>query len=192
MRDNVREWPSTTQRCSAVRALAVLVCSLTVAGCASLSESECRGGDWYAIGVEDGAGGANTTRLATHRDACAKYAIEPDAEQYEAGRKDGLMHYCTVERGFETGRSGNSYSGACPAGRDVEFLRGYELGRRYYTIDGELEHIDDDLRTYQGQLSVENDDQQRQRLVSVMRQLQIDRWRLESERRDLDWQFERL
>jgi len=25
-----------------------------------------------------------------------------------------------------------------------------------------------------------------------MRQLQIDRWRLESERRDLDWQFERL
>jgi len=126
MRDNVPEWPSTTQRCSAIRALAVLVCTLAVAGCASLSESECRGGDWYAIGIEDGAGGANAARLATHRDACAKYAVE------------------------------------------------------------------DDLRTYQGQLSVENDDQQRQRLVSVMRQLQIDRWRLESERRDLDWQFERL
>jgi len=175
-----------------VRALALVACVLAVAGCASLSESECRGRDWYSIGVEDGAGGAKAERLDEHRNACAKYSIEPDAEQYEAGRKDGLAHYCTVGRGFDTGRAGLAYSGACPAGRDIEFLRGYELGHRYYALDQELKSIDDNLRMYEGQISVAGDDEQRQRIGTAMRQLEIDRWRLEAERRELDWEFERL
>ena len=40
-----------------MRYLFLMIPFLALAACASLSESECKGGDWYAIGVEDGANG---------------------------------------------------------------------------------------------------------------------------------------
>ena len=162
-------------------------------GCASLSETECRDENWYAVGFDDGYEGDPSSRLADHGAACAKYGITPDAGQYEVGRRDGLVHYCTVTRGFEIGRSGLAYAGGCPPGADREFLRGLALGRRYYPIDQALRRVDGDLALYRSQQGAANlDDAQLQRLHARIRDLEFERSRLESDRRQLDWERQNL
>jgi hypothetical protein len=177
----------------AARPLACLLLVSSLPGCASLSERECRGEDWYKVGFDDGYDGSPATEVAEHREACAPYGITPDVEQYEVGRRDGLVHYCTVTRGFEIGRQGLSYSGGCPAGRDREFLRGHHLGRRFHDVDEELARVESDLRSYRYQLDTPDLDEGQQRGVySRIRDLEFERSRLETERRHLEWELRRL
>ena len=166
---------------------------LSLQACGTLSERECRDQDWYGIGADDGYDGAPAAKIDAHREACAEFGIEPDAEQYEAGRRDGLVHYCTVLRGFEIGREGLPYGGGCPAGSDREFLRGHDLGRRFYAVDQELARIDGDLRMYRSQSTVPDlgDTQQRQTYTHI-RDLEFERSRLEAELRHLEWERSRL
>ena len=98
--------------------LVPLAALLLLAGCATLSERECRDQDWYGIGADDGFDGALASTIEDHRKACTEYGIEPDAEQYEVGRRDGLKQYCTVTRGFDIGRKGMMYGGGCPTGAE--------------------------------------------------------------------------
>ena len=111
----------------------------SLAGCASLSEKQCRAQDWYQVGYEDGNAGANAGRIELHSSACAAYGIETDTAQYDIGRADGLQRYCTLARGIETGVRGSPYSGACAGDREAEFLRGYREGRRLYQVLRDLE-----------------------------------------------------
>jgi hypothetical protein len=176
-----------------VRLLPLVLPALFLQACASLSEGECRDQDWYGIGADDGYDGAPASQIDEHREACAKYGVEPDREQYEAGRRDGLVHYCTVTRGFEIGRQGSMYSGGCPAGSDREFLRGHNLGRRFYDVEQELERVNGDLRTYRSQTSTPEADQTQQRGVySRIQDLEFERSRLEMELRHLEWERQQL
>jgi len=173
--------------------IVVIALSLCLQACASLSEGECRGEDWYKIGFDDGFDGGSSEKIETHREACARYGIEPDREQYEVGRRDGLVHYCTVNRGFDIGREGRPYGGGCPAGTESEFLRGHSLGRRFYDVDQELARIDNEMRAYRVQLDTpELDDAQVRGLHGRISDLEFERERLEAERRDLEWERRRL
>lgn len=166
---------------------------LLLTACATLSERECRDEDWYGIGADDGFDGAPASVIEEHRKACAEYGIEPDAEQYEAGRRDGLVQYCTVSRGFDIGRKGMMYGGGCPPGADQEFLRGHSLGRRFYDVEEELKRVNSDLRTYRSQSTTpEVDETTQQRAYSRIRDLEFERSRLESELRHLEWERQRL
>jgi hypothetical protein len=164
-----------------------------LAGCASLSEEQCREGDWYQVGLADGASGAAPDRLGRHAEACAELGIVPDREQYEAGRSDGLVHYCTVSKGFEVGRNGFSYAGSCPDDRAADFLRGYTLGRRYNDVERELARIDSDLQMYRSQLGRSDlDEDRRSRIENLIGDLESQRWRVESRYRELEWELRRL
>jgi hypothetical protein len=170
-------------------AMSLLLC---LQACASLSEQECRNPDWYRIGFDDGYDGAPAAEVASHREACAKYGIEPDERQYEGGRRDGLAHYCTVKRGFEVGREGKSYSGGCPAGADREFLRGHQLGRRFHDVDEQLARIESDMRIYRSQPDVSNLPPNERGAYGRIRDLELERARLEDERRQLESELRRL
>ena len=171
----------------------VVALGLYLQGCASLSEHECRGEDWYKIGFDDGFDGAAPTKIETHREACARYGIEPDAKQYEVGRRDGLANYCTVRRGFDVGREGRPYGGGCPEGAESEFLRGHSLGRRFHDVDEELARIDNEMRGYRGQLDTAGlDDTQLRSVHGQFSDLQLRRSQLEAERRELEWELRRL
>jgi hypothetical protein len=173
--------------------IALVLAALSLSACGSLSERECRDQDWYSIGLDDGYHGAPASQVASHREACAAYGIEPDVEQYEAGRRDGLAHYCTVQRGFEVGSKGLPYGGGCPEGSAREFLRGHSLGRRFYAVDEELERINNELRMYGVQRDTTGlDEGQLSHLDTRVRDLELERSRLEAERRDLEWERQRL
>lgn len=120
-------------RHAALSGFAVLVALAgAVAACSSLSEDQCRQGDWTAIGQADGYAGYAMTRLEDHTAACQKVGITPDAAAYARGRQIGLRGYCTPVRGFSEGRQGHGYAGVCPPGAAQAFMAAYNDGRSVY------------------------------------------------------------
>lgn len=177
----------------ACKVLAGILALASLAGCASLSEQQCRAQDWYQVGYEDGNAGANAGRIESHSSACAAYGIATDTAQYEIGRGDGLQRYCTLARGIETGMLGSPYSGACAGDRETEFLRGHREGRRLYEVDARLARVESDIETCRRRLAVKDiDDEQRRRLYQALRDREFERSRLEDERRQVEWALQSL
>ena len=99
-------------------------------GCASLSESECKEGDWRSIGFKDGRSGQPVVRIQDHVKACKKHGIHPDPALYTEGRQSGLRLYCTPKSGYNTGLYGRTYYNVCPPSVASGFLAGRNLGEQ--------------------------------------------------------------
>ena len=97
-----------------------------------MSESECINADWREVGRNDGLEGKRQAELARHYDACVKYGITPNREQYITGREAGLAIYCTQDSGYWEGRNSRGYRRVCPASAEPAFLAGYRTGQAVY------------------------------------------------------------
>lgn len=124
---------------------ALVVSSLSLGGCATLNENECRTMDWQTIGYEDGGRGYAAERIGQHRKACAKYGIAPDLSAYQRGRESGLREYCRPANGFRAGAAGRSYGGVCPADLEEDFLEAYESGHHLYELRARVSEIESDI-----------------------------------------------
>ncbi|MDJ0637272.1 MAG: DUF2799 domain-containing protein [Paracoccaceae bacterium] len=156
---------------------------LFLAACATLSESECRAGDWYAIGKKDGANGRQSSFLQQHAKACADYGIRPDQTAWEEGRRDGLPLYCTRRRAFEEGRRGKHLSPVCPSSQLAELTRANERGLRVNRIEQDIREIENDIRQINSELaSLPADDPSRSSLISERSFLRLDLLTLRAER----------
>jgi hypothetical protein len=132
------------------------------AGCASLSEAQCRAGDWQAIGYRDGQTGAPLSRLSSHIKACSEFGISVNEGPYQEGRNQGLAYYCTPAVGVSEGRRGDAYMGVCPATTEPAFLDAYRLGRSVYEARQHVSALEDRQRTLLIRLrKTENKDEQR-------------------------------
>ncbi|MCC6171884.1 MAG: DUF2799 domain-containing protein [Gammaproteobacteria bacterium] len=168
----------------------VFAALLGLCGCASLSEKDCRGGDWYAIGLRDGAAGRSEDYVAEHSAACQAFGVAPDHERWLAGRERGLERFCTARNGFRIGEVGGRYDDVCFAAAELEFRRGYELGFRMNQVRSRLERIDDEIRLAEGQLArkaAELTDAERERLQWRLRELAAERGYVQREHDDLEW-----
>ncbi len=123
----------------------VAFASLALSGCATVSKGECQGGDWYGIGVRDGANGYGEERFIDNAKACAKHGITADRERWLDGRVRGLERYCNVRNGLQVGRRNDTYRGVCPLPDEEEFLRGYELGRELHFAHARLSSLDSEI-----------------------------------------------
>lgn len=120
--------------------------TLALAGCATLSKDQCLMGDWYDIGIQDGAAGyAPESRLAQHSEACAEFRVRPDRGAYQAGWDRGIGEYCTPDRGFQEGRRGASYAHVCPSPLEWAFLEGYRNGQQLYRQEQRLREMEAEL-----------------------------------------------
>jgi len=108
--------------------------ALGLVGCASISEGECLSGNWSDIGYQDGVKGKARGKLADYTKTCAKYGAQPNREAYLAAFDNGLVKYCTYERGYELGENGSSYNQVCSGDFANGFSRGYDEGRAIYEI----------------------------------------------------------
>jgi hypothetical protein len=163
--------------------------ALHLSGCATLSEDQCRGADWQAIGYRDGSNGYDAGRIENHGEACAEYGISPDRQEYEIGRFRGLEIFCTARRGVQVGRQGGGYSGVCPADIEPAFLEGYDLGRRLYELDQYLSRLRQDIDQTQHALDQKDPplkDSERDRLIYRLRDLEREYGRTESDLRMLE------
>ena len=144
----------------------MLLVVAALSGCASMSSEECVNSDWVAIGYEDGANGLSTDKFASRRKACAKHGVTADFQAYQEGRDEGLVEFCQPSRGFNHGANGYAYNGVCDAALEEEFLDGYRVGSRLYTLrsnvsnansriyakEAELERTRDKIRAKEAEL----------------------------------------
>lgn len=119
-----------------------LILLATVSGCATLNEDECQTADWQAIGYEDGASGEPSTRMGSHREACARYGITPELRKYKRGYEEGLVVYCTAGSGYNRAVNGHEYKGVCPITLEADFLEGYNDGRKIYLAASEVDSLE--------------------------------------------------
>ena len=110
----------------------VMLAAAALAGCETISQQACASGDWEGIGFRDGTHGHSRARLADIAESCGKYAITPDRSAYLRGLEDGLIRYCTPERGYRSGRAGSGVNNECT----VRGFDGYVLAH----ADGFAEH----------------------------------------------------
>lgn len=124
---------------------AIAVGAVVVASCATMSQKDCLGSDWQAVGDRDGGRGASPLKIDAYTKVCAKAGVTPDAALYAKGREQGLVRYCTEDNGFYEGRSGRSYGQVCPPPAQSAFLGGYADGERVYRATQRLESARSDL-----------------------------------------------
>jgi len=159
---------------SAVSAALRWVCVLALlglSGCATVSKNECLAGDWYGIGVRDGADGYGEERFVENAEACSKHGIAADRERWLDGRMRGLERYCTVRNGLAVGERNSTYRGVCSPPDEEGFLRGYELGRDLGDARGRLSSLESEIQNIRDRLDRDrragehpNDDNKKHRL----------------------------
>lgn len=115
-----------------IRVLGLLVTGLGLVGCASISKDSCVTGNWYEIGLRDGANGFSAERRYEHEKACDKHgvAVQVQVDEYLKGREAGVRLYCTPENGYQLGLQIDYYRDVCPTDMKSSFLRAYRLGRQ--------------------------------------------------------------
>ncbi len=170
-----------------IRAIA-LFCLLLLGSCATLSEDECRAGDWGAIGFEDGAAGRDASFIGRHREACATFGVAPDLNAWLAGRQSGLRQYCTPANAYAIGQRGGSVNPVCPVAAAQAMGPAFQQGQLWYTLGLEISDIDreiDDARAALADLdpAKENADVLERSLRTAILRAEDERNRLEAERR---------
>lgn len=104
-----------------------------------MSEDDCRAGDWYGAGLEDGAKGLLDTAFDARAARCTRFGLAADGRAYEEGRSAALSQLCTDAGGYQYGRAGNSYLGVCRPETETAFLSGYLAGKRIQGFEADRE-----------------------------------------------------
>lgn len=122
---------------SSATALGEGIAILLLAGCVTNepvvdSKEECTSADWETVGLTDGKAGRNAGYIAVHRDNCATFQVVPNLSSYEKGYTQGLLEYCTKERGYQEGQRNKTYLNACPEELEGPFKEGYSQGLAAY------------------------------------------------------------
>ena len=201
-----------------ITAAAAAGAALALGSCATMSAEQCMAGDWSGQGYADGQSGLTMSRLDEHAEACAEHGVAPDAAAYAAGRRQGLVHYCTPYKGFEVGRTGSGYAGVCPSDLEADFMPAYRDGQivheveqalanargRVDSLGDRLEELDDKITAKQVEARAEGlTEQQREQIRNRIQEIRRERadterdWRraqdeiddAERDVRDVRWRF---
>jgi len=102
-------------------------------GCAAISETDCRAGNWEAVGQHDGSNGAPPERWSEHEQTCGKYGVAFDQAAWRRGYEKGIDEYCSPEHAVQVGLRGTSYpESTCPPDVAPQFLGHWQAGRVVY------------------------------------------------------------
>ena len=135
--------------------LIILMVIVFVSGCAArptVSENQCRAGDWQTIGLRDGASGVASTRLLAHQEACGEFGIVPDRSHYLSGWQQGVNAYCTADNGFLLGQRGGALNTVCNADLREPFATAYLDGREIFTAGREVRRLSQLLADHEQRL----------------------------------------
>ncbi len=148
-------------------------------GCASLSEDQCRQGSWYDIGFRDGLKGYRADYVFQHGEACAKYGISVNRQEYTRGYDDGLRQYCIPSNGYMVGLQGGAYNGVCKGPEADAFFRMYLKGKQVYEIEKRLTEINAEMEETDNTLiDGKTGKEERKSLLFRRRELEQERTRL--------------
>lgn len=154
--------------------------ALALAGCASMSESECRVADWGRVGVADGARGESESRLAAYTEDCGKVGVVPNAQSYRQGWDTGIQRFCTAVNGWREGQQGHSGKDAVCQGQPgfAAFSRYLDAGMQVYRTTQQMEQNTRESNRLQKRLETSTSDEEKHRLREDLRELDHQQYRL--------------
>lgn len=138
-----------------LRKALLTACTLSLsflAGCASqpsVTEFQCRAGDWQTIGMRDGSQGLPRTNLLRHQEACGPFGIVPERAEYVAGWEQGLTTFCTADNGFSLGERGGKHHNVC---HSAEFVEAYNDGRSLFQARQEVRQLEQKIAVQEQRL----------------------------------------
>lgn len=165
----------------------ILIClfalPFVLAACATLSEDQCRGGDWRAIGQVDGADGRTSDHIVRHARACNKIGIAPVRADWEKGRQEGLPLYCRPRRAYDEGTRGRTLSPVCPLEDLARLERSNKRGLNWHRIGQDISEAQNEIGRINSYISgLAADDPSRASLISERASLRLEILTLRAER----------
>ena len=170
----------------------VMLPTVWLAACVTMSADECHVADWGVVGLRDGQGGAPLSLLDDRTKDCAKAGVQVGAVQYLQGREVGLQAYCQIGNAVRQGLSGRGYEGVCAPAIDGEFRRRWRMGMEVYRARSDLAAQDARRRSLELYLRDAQHDDERARIRNELRDLD---WRMQGARdhlRNAEWALESL
>lgn len=79
----------------------LLVAGVLLPGCAAMSDAECRGANWYALGERDALHYGLRPQIDQYAHQCGKHGVQPSEKDYLAGWVDGYREWATRVSGSE-------------------------------------------------------------------------------------------
>lgn len=145
-----------------------------LSACATLSEDQCRAGNWYDIGVRDGANGRSPDFIFEHAEACNEFGIAPKAAPWREGRKEGLKQYCTTRNAYRIGQRGQHLNAVCRGDTSRLEAANYR-GMRWHDLEQRIRDAESDIAQINSDLAaMAADDPRRGRLISERSLLRLD------------------
>jgi len=132
-----------------------LMLFILVTSCATLSENDCKNGNWKLIGKKDGISGKPLKVISQHQEACSPYKVKVDTKEYESGRKEGLVTYCKSENGYQEGLAGHTCHNVCTS---KEFIKKYKIGHKIFDLKKEISDYQKEINELESDYTMSNDD----------------------------------
>lgn len=177
--------------------LAFLISSMlmllnVLGGCATLSKSQCKVGDWHGIGKTDGEYGRPLNYFEKHKSACKEHKIKANTALYLKGRNEGLKSYCQIQHQVDLGLSGTDYRPVCKGAIVPILIEANEFGLKVSRVKRDLDENDTQIHEVTSKMYDKNlKPAERERLVDEERRLRDLQYRLQSELKRLKQEGER-
>jgi hypothetical protein len=161
-------------------ALSLLLLTALLAGCESMSESECKVADWGRVGLNDGAHGEPERKLADYTEDCGKTGVVPNAQAYRQGWDVGIKRFCTAANGWREGLLGHANKAqVCAAQPGVEaFTRYLNAGLQVHQTQERMRQNTQESNYLQKRLESAASDDERRRIRRTLQDIDQDQFRL--------------
>lgn len=161
----------------------LMLAALALAGCESMSVSECKVADWHRVGWTDGSHGESERRIADYTEDCGKAGIVPNAQAYRQGWDTGIVQFCTAANGWREGLQGHSGKASVCQGQAgyPPFARYLEAGLQVYRTNERMQNNAQESNRLQQRLDASKNDDERKHLREELRHIDREQFRLRNQ-----------
>ena len=160
----------------------LVMTSLALAGCESMTVSECQVADWGRVGFADAAQGVGENRLAAYAEDCGKAGIQPNSQAYRRGWDAGILRFCTAGNGWREGVQGHGSKAAVCQGQPgyEEFARYLAAGLQVHRTNESMQQNSAQASRLQKRLEASGNDDEKKRLREELRGIDREQFHLRS------------
>ncbi len=130
-------------------ALCAIPLMLSACSFSSLSTMDCFSGNWKSIGYQDGLMGASKSKFNDYQNTCSRVGVTPNYRQWEAGRREGLKYYCTLDNLKQLGGMSSNYNAVCPNQSFNPFSSSNDSSSGLSKLQRHINHERQKLQSYQ-------------------------------------------
>lgn len=159
----------------------LFVTVLALAGCESMTVSECQVADWGRVGFKDAAQGVSESRLSAYIEDCGKVGIRPNPQAYRQGWDAGIVRFCTAANGWREGVQGNGNASVCQGQQGYEmFARSLDAGLQVHRASERLRQNSVEANRLQNRLEASAKDDEKNHLRERLHAIDREQFHLRS------------